>query len=149
MKASRLSNMSLFFCTDNAADEVLAGELLKADLPRLNFHMSDSSHSLMLAIKNGCKGDPEVDLVQGIFLANKKPHQSIANMLRHSKRFRSSFTERQQHDVFATLSHLGWAPQRMTSRARSWSPGGFENRRGVQSISLGSRRGAKERSGIV
>ena len=116
----------LFYCTDNAADEVLAGELLQHDLPRLKFHMTDSSHSLMLAIKNGCKGDPEVDLVQGIFLTNKKPHQSIANMLRHSKRFRSSFTDEQQDDIFATLSHLGWAPQRMTSRARSWSRGALK-----------------------
>jgi hypothetical protein len=113
----------LFYCTDNAADESMAGEIAGKGLPRLTFKMSDSSHSLMLAIKNGCKGDPEVDAVQGIFLTNKKPHPSIANLLRHSKRFRSAFTDEQQEDVFGTLSHLGWSPQRMTSRARSYGRG--------------------------
>jgi len=113
----------LFYCADNAADESLAGDIAGKELLRMTFKMSDSSHSLMLAIKNGCKGDPEVDAVQGIFLTNKKPYPSIANMLRHSKRFRASFTEEQQDAVFASLSHLGWAPQRMTSRARSYRRG--------------------------
>ena len=58
---------------------------------------------------------------QAIFLTNKKPHPSICNILKHSRRFRSAFSEEQQGDVFTVLSHLGWAPQRMSSRARSMS----------------------------
>ena len=92
----------------------------------MGFQMSDTSHSLMLAIKNGCKGDPEVDAVQGIFQTNKKTHPSITNLLRHSKRFRSTFSDEQQEDIFTVLSHLGWAPQRMTSRAKSWSRGALK-----------------------
>ena len=38
-------------------------------------------------------------------------------MLRNSVRFRAAFTEEQQSGLFTTLSHLGWAPQRMSSRA--------------------------------
>ena len=116
----------MFYCADNAADESLAGEIAVKELPRMGFQMSDTSHSLMLAIKNGCKGDPEVDAVQGIFLTNKKPHPSITNLLRHSKRFRSTFSDEQQEDIFTVLSHLGWAPQRMTSRAKSWSRGALK-----------------------
>ena len=37
---------------------------------RMGFEMSDTSHSFMLAVKNGCKGDLEVEKVQGIFLTN-------------------------------------------------------------------------------
>lgn len=38
-------------------------------------------------------------------------------MLRNSSRFRATFTEEQRSGVYSTLSHLGWAPQRMSSRA--------------------------------
>ena len=116
-----VQHKALFFTADNAADETLAGQLMLRDLPRLTFNMPDSTHSIMLAIKNGCRGDPEVDAVQAIFLTNKKPHPSICNILKHSRRFRSAFSEEQRGDVFTVLSHLGWAPQRMSSRARSMS----------------------------
>ena len=111
----------ILFCSDNAADELLVGQLLqKYSMPNMVFRMSDSAHSLMLAIKNGCRGDPEVYLVQLVFLTSKHPNPSIANLLKHSRRFRSTFTEQQVDDVMSVLSHLGWSPQRMTSRARSW-----------------------------
>ena len=110
----------VFFSADNAADETKAGVLLKETFSNMTFDIPDVTHSLQLAIKNGVKGDPEVDLIQGVFITNKKPYPSISNILRHSTRFRSRFTEKQQGDVFGVLSHLGWSPQRMSSRSRPY-----------------------------
>ena len=73
-----------FFTADNAADETVAHRNLLANFPNLNFEVPDTSHSIMLAIKNGAKGDPIVDLVQGVFVTNKQPIPSISNLLRSS-----------------------------------------------------------------
>ena len=56
-----------------------------------------------------------------IMLTNKKPYPSISNLLRHSSRFRYVFKEEQQGGALTVLSHLSWAPQRMSSQARSLS----------------------------
>ena len=57
-----------FFTADNAADEVVAARTLKVPerLPHLDFEIADSSHCIMLAIKNGCKGDPIVTKNAGL-----------------------------------------------------------------------------------
>ena len=118
---NHLRTHARFFTADNAADEAVAASTLKAPerLPHLDFEIADSSHSIMLAIKNGCKGDPIVTKTQGLFLTNKKPHQSIANLLRNSSRLRSAFKEEQQDSLFTLLCHFGWSPQRFSSRARA------------------------------
>ena len=98
----------------------------------------------MLAVKNGCKGDPEVEKVQGIFLTNKKPFPSVSNLLRHSKRCRARFTDEQQDQVLSVLSNLGWAPQRMTSRARSWTRGSLKIRTVLQVLAKEAETGARK-----
>ena len=134
-----------FFCSDNAADELMVGQLLqRGSMPNMVFQMSDSAHSLMLAIKNGCKGDAEVDLVQSVFLTNKRPFPSVANLLRHSRRFRSTFTEQQAGDVMSVLSHLGWSPQRMTSRARTWSRAALKIDKMIQALVDEAEYGARK-----
>ena len=117
----RVQAITRFFTADNAADEVKACQLMREELPQLQFDLPDGSHSIQLAIKNGCCGDPEVDKVRQIMLTNKKPYPSISNLLRHSTRFRSVFKEEQQGSTLTVLSHLSWAPQRMSSQARSLS----------------------------
>ena len=47
-----------FFCTDNASDELKAGQLCKSLFPRLDFQMADSAHSAMLVLKNAMAADP-------------------------------------------------------------------------------------------
>ncbi len=112
-----------FFTADNAADETIAHKCLRDELNALEFDIPDTTHSVMLAIKNGCKGDPEVDLVRGVFLTNKRPNSSISRCLQNSTRFRTRFTEQQCNDVYNTLSHLGWSPQRHSSQSRPWGRG--------------------------
>ena len=109
-----------FFTAGNAADETKAGVLLQETFPNMTFNEPDLTHSLQLAIKNGAKGDPEVDLIQGVFITNKSPHPSISNILRHSTRFRSRFSQEQQGDVYGVVSHMGWSPQRMSSRSKPY-----------------------------
>ena len=142
--SAAFKDKTLFFCSDNAADENMAGRLLGEQLPHLKFMIGDSAHSLMLAIKNGCKGDPEVNVVQAIFLTNKRPQPSVANLLRHSRRFRPSFTEAQQDRAFSVLSHLGWSPQRMTSRARSWSRCALKIDVVLQALALEAENGSQK-----
>lgn len=78
-----------FFTADNAADETVAHRHLRDELEALDFDIPDTTHSVMLAIKNGCKGDPEVDLVRGVFITNKRPVPSISRCLQNSTRFRT------------------------------------------------------------
>ena len=106
---------------DNAADENVVKDELAKEFENLNFLDPDTTHSFQLGIKNGAKGDPEVDLVQGICCTNKKPYPSIANMLRCSNRFRKRFIEKQRDSIMNVLSHLGWAPQRHSSRSRTYT----------------------------
>ena len=106
---------------DNAADENVVKDELAKEFENLNFLDPDTTHSFQLGVKNGAKGDPEVDLVQGICCTNKKPYPSIANMLRNSKRFRKRFMETQRDSIMNVLSHLGWAPQRHSSRSRTYT----------------------------
>ena len=117
----RVQATARFFTADNASDEVKACQLMRDDLPQLQFHIPDGSHSIQLAIKNGCGGDPEIDKVRQIMLTNKKPFPSVSSLLRHSSRFRSVFKEEQQGSSLTVLSHLSWAPQRMSSQARALS----------------------------
>ena len=113
-----------FFTADNAADETIAHRCLREEFgDSLEFDISDTTHCVMLGIKNGCKGDPEVDLVRGVFLTNKRPMPSISRCLQNSTRFRSQFTEQQQDGIETTVSHLGWAPQRHSSQSRPWGRG--------------------------
>ncbi len=112
---------ALYWTADNASNETHAHALLHEELPRLDFDMADDTHSLMLAIKNGCKGEPEVEIVQGIFVTNKKPYPSIGNMLAYSSRFRSIYTEEQQGGIHEVCTHLGWSPARHASRSRTYS----------------------------
>lgn len=112
-----------FFTADNAADETIAHQCLRDELDALDFDIPDTVHSVMLAIKNGCKGDPEVDLVRGVFLTNKRPIPSISRCLQNSTRFRSQFTEQQRDGIYTTVSHLGWSPQRHSSQSRPWCRG--------------------------
>ena len=60
----------LFWTADNAADESCAHDSVRAELQNLTFDDPDDTHSVMLAIKNGCAGDPEVELVQQVMLTN-------------------------------------------------------------------------------
>lgn len=113
-----------FFTADNAADETIAHKCLREALDdSLEFDIPDLAHSVMLAIKNGCQGDPEVDLVRSVFLTNKRPTPSISRCLQNSSRFRSQFTEQQRDGIETTVSHLGFAPQRFSSQSRSWGRG--------------------------
>jgi hypothetical protein len=113
-----------FFTADNAADETIAHKSLSEALSgSLEFDIPDLAHSVMLAIKNGCKGDTEVDLVRAVFLTNKRPTPSISRCLQNSSRFRSQFTEEQQDGIETTVSHLGFAPQRFSSQSRPWGRG--------------------------
>ena len=59
---NHLRTHARFFTADNAADEAVAASTLKAPerQPHLDFEVADSSHSIMMAIKTGCKGDPIV-----------------------------------------------------------------------------------------
>ena len=109
----------LFWTADNAADESCAHDLVRAELQNLTFDDPDDTHSVMLAIKNGCAGDPEVELVQQVMLTNKRPFKSISNLLQHSSRLRSDYKEEQIDATLVTLSNLGWAPQRHSSRSSS------------------------------
>ncbi len=114
-------NGVLFFTSDNANDEASAMSFLQVELKNLVFEVNDTTHSLQLAIRNAVAGDPEVDIVQKVLLTNKRPVPSVSNLLRHSPRFRSVFSKQQQEDSLAVLQHLGWAPQRMTSRSRPYA----------------------------
>ena len=67
----------------------------------------DTLHSFMLVLKNACKGDAELERVQGCLLTNKDP-KSVAAMLRDSQRIRDQFTKRQRNDVTNALRHLGF-----------------------------------------
>ena len=98
----------------------------------------------MLAIKGGCEGDAEVDLVQSVFLTNKRPFPSMANLLKHSRRIRSTFTEQQVDDVMSVLSHLGWSPQRMTSRARTWRRAALKIDKMIQALADEAEHGARK-----
>ena len=109
-----------FFATDNASDEAAVYDNLHLEFENCRFEVKDSSHTLQLAIKNGVKGEPEVEKVQHILLTGKKPHKSLSSLLRHSPRFRKVFSDRQQEDALSILEHLGWAPQRLSSRSRPW-----------------------------
>ena len=93
---------------------------MRSHSPNLAFHVMDSTHSLQLAIRHGMAGDPEIEQLQKVLLTNKRPHPSISNMLRNSTRFRTVFREKQQEDALSVLENLGWAPQRMSSRARPY-----------------------------
>lgn len=117
-----IKNRIVFFCSDNAADELKCARLLRAggELPNMNFIVQDTTHSISLAIKNGVKGDPEVDAVQKALLTSKRPRPSLSNFLRNSKRFQAAFTKEQQEDCLSVLQHLSWAPQRHASRARAY-----------------------------
>ena len=106
--------------TDNAADEVKAGKCLPNFFPNMHFHIMDTTHSLQLAVKHGVAGDPEVETLTQILLTNKRPVPSVSNMLRNSSRFRARFKDCQKDDVFGLLENLGYAPQRMSSRARPY-----------------------------
>ena len=112
-----------FFTADNAADETVAHESMRVELGAFDFDIPDTTHSVMLGIKNGCKGDPEVDLVRAVFITNKRPIPSIARCLKNSSRFRRGFTDEQRDDVFTTISHMGWAPHRHSSQSRPWTRG--------------------------
>jgi len=108
-----------FYTADNASDETAACRLLKDELKNLNYENPDTAHSIMLATKNGCRGDPEIELVQQIFLTSKRPYKSVAGILRHSTRCQSVYKEEQVEATFVTLGHLGWAPQRHDSAAHA------------------------------
>lgn len=112
-----------FFTADNAADETVAHESLRVELGAFDFDIPDTTHSVMLGIKNGCKGDLEVDLVRAVFITNKRPIPSIARCLKNSSRFRKGFTDEQRDDIFTTISHMGWAPHRHSSQSRPWTRG--------------------------
>ena len=112
-----------FFTADNAADETVAHNHLRDELGSLDFDIPDTAHSFMLAIKNGCKGDSEVDLVRGVFLTNKRPMPAISRCLQNSTRFRCQFTDQQRDGIETTMSHLGWSPQRHSSQSRPWGRG--------------------------
>ena len=66
------NNKWVYFSADNAADEWVAGGLLRREFPNLKFDLPDTTHSLQLALMNGIKGDPEVEKIQGIFLLDKQ-----------------------------------------------------------------------------
>ena len=108
----------IFFAADNAGNENKSADILRSVYTRMQCDFPDTTHSLQLAIKNGLRGEPEIEHVQAVLLTNKKPLPSISNILRHSQRFRSSFTDEQQDDVFGAIEHLGWSPNRMTSRSK-------------------------------
>ena len=111
----------VWVCPGNAYKEARARYIMKATYTKMNFDFPDTAHSIQLAIKNRCTGDPEIETVQQILLTNKRPMPSISNILRHSARFRCHFTLEQRADVFTTLQHMGWAPQRMSSRHRPYA----------------------------
>ena len=95
----------VFFVTDNAADEIKVGVLLKQHLPNLVFHVMDSTHSLQLAIRHGMAGGPEVEQLQKVLLTNKRPQPSVSNLLRNYARFRVVFCQRQQDDALSALEN--------------------------------------------
>ena len=47
----RVQAITRFFTADNASDEVKACQLMRDDLPQLQFDLPDGSHSIQLAIK--------------------------------------------------------------------------------------------------
>ena len=108
----------MYFTPDNAADEIVCGTALQSAFKNLRYYVPDSTHSIQLAIKNGCKGEPLVEKAQQVLLTNKRPNPSAANLLRNSKRFRSKYSQGDAEEVLSTCQHLGYAPQRMSSRAR-------------------------------
>jgi len=108
-----------FYTADNAADETAACQLLKQTCKHLVYENPDTTHSIMLATKQGCRGDPEIEKVQQVFLTSKRPYKSVASILRHSTRCRTAFKEEQIDATMVTLSHLGWAPQRHDSQSHA------------------------------
>ena len=118
--AKQVLEKMTFFTADNASDENVVFDELKKQMPQL-MHCPDATHSLQIGIKQGTRGDPECDIIQGVCLTNKKPYRSISNMCRRSSRVRALFTEEQLERAQCVISHMGWAPQRHSSRARALS----------------------------
>ena len=105
---------------DNAADENVVKDELAKEFENLDFQVPDTTHSFQLGIKNGVKGDPIVDLVQGICVTNKKPHPSIANMLRNSKRFRKRFVE--SRSLRHSMGTEGWKERKERKGRKDGGP---------------------------
>ena len=60
--------------------------------------------------------DTEVATVEQLLLSGKKP-PSLSKFMSTSLRFRRRFKEEQQAECLQVLEHMGWAPQRFTSKA--------------------------------
>jgi len=109
-----------FYAHDNASDENLASDLLKAELPNLDFDMPDTLHSRQLVFKNAMSSvaDPEIRDTQRLLVTGTDPEPSLANFLAHSQRFATVFQEEEQALGLSLLRDLGWSPQRFDSRSK-------------------------------
>ena len=111
------------YVSDNAKDEVNTRQelVLSGACPALDIGDQDTTHSFQIVIKHATKGVPFVQKVQGVLITNKKPRQSIANMVKYSSTFRDKFLDKQKLEEAKTVLYdLGWTPVRMDSQTKPW-----------------------------
>ena len=112
------------YVSDNAKDEVNTRQelVLSGACPALDIGDQDTTHSFQIVIKHATKGVPFVQKVQGVLITNKKPRQSIANMVKYSSTFRDKFLDKQINlkEAVTVLYDLGWTPVRMDSQTKPW-----------------------------
>ena len=140
-----LEKICLFFSTVNATDEVKVGELLQTThLPRMVVHARDTSHSLALVLKKALVGDAEIALVDELLVTGKDP-PSLAKFISTSDRFAETIKQKQRDDAVAVLSHLGWAPQRFSSRALPYGRLALRLSQALETVSHEAEKGSSKR----
>ena len=66
-----IADKVMFDAKDNASDETLCTQTAKAVFKNM-IDFGDTTHTMQLIIKHATEGEPEVKLVEGVLLTNKK-----------------------------------------------------------------------------